>query len=172
MEQDSLIKYSFTCAPGGIAFLSTEGYFIRVNPAFVRLLGYTEDELANRQEKQLTYPNDPDVMEAAAPLLEPGAAPGMTVVKRYLHKDGGTVRVKLDVTLIHDQDGAHAGFCAYAWCGRTSCAGHEIQLECRIVLGNGTIKFIRIQSITTLTSKGRPSRINGTYGPEADAANA
>ncbi|MFB6364386.1 PAS domain S-box protein [Paenibacillus elgii] len=114
MEQDSLIKYSFTNAPGGIAFLSTEGYFIRVNPAFARLLGYTEGELANRQEKQLTYPNDPDVMEMAAPLFEPGAAPGMTVVKRYLHKDGGTVRVKLDVILIRDEDGTHAGFCAYA----------------------------------------------------------
>ncbi|MDO3677769.1 PAS domain-containing protein [Paenibacillus ehimensis] len=114
MEQDSLIKYSFTYAPGGIALISAEGYFVRVNPAFGRLLGYTEDELANRQEKQLTSPNDPGVKEAAAPLLEPGAASRITVVKRYLRKDGGKVRVKLEVILIRDQDGAHAGFCAYA----------------------------------------------------------
>lgn len=114
MEQESLIKHCFTYAPGGIAIISAEGYFIRVNPAFGRLLGYAEDELANRLEKQFTYPKDPGVKEAAAPLLESGAASGIAVVKRYLRKDGGTVRVKLDVILIRDQNGSYAGFCAYA----------------------------------------------------------
>ena len=67
-----------------------DGYFKRVNPAWQRILGYTEAELLSRPWVELIHPDDQDasVKEARK------AAQGQEIIyfeNRFFHKDG-TVR--------------------------------------------------------------------------------
>ncbi len=66
------------------------GYFKRVNPAWERILGYTEAELLSRPYLEFIHPDDRDVTRAQAGRL----SAGYDIIffeNRYLHKDG-TVR--------------------------------------------------------------------------------
>jgi two-component system sensor histidine kinase/response regulator len=64
-----------------------DGYFKRVNPAWQRVLGYTEAELLSRPYREFVHPDDRGATDAQSTRL--GA--GQEVVyfeNRYLHKDG------------------------------------------------------------------------------------
>lgn len=70
-----------------LCIANTEGYFVRVNPSFERLLGWSEDELIRQPFIELVHPED------RAPTLKrlTGLARGETVVdfkNRYRAKDG------------------------------------------------------------------------------------
>ena len=64
-----------------------DGYFKRVNPAWQRVLGYTEEELLSRPYVEFVHPDDRD-----ATAREAGRAnEGENVIyfeNRYIHKDG------------------------------------------------------------------------------------
>ena len=48
----------FDRAPGGIAITDTDGMFVRANPAYQALVGYSEAELVGRGIADLTEPDD------------------------------------------------------------------------------------------------------------------
>ena len=64
-----------------------DGYFKRVNPAWTRLLGYTETELLTRPYVELVHPDDREPTAAQARKLSEGEAV-VYFENRYLHKDG------------------------------------------------------------------------------------
>src|SRR5262249_3589750 len=64
-----------------------DGYFKRVNPAWGRVLGYTEAELLSRPYLDLVHPDDREATVAEAGR----ATAGKEVIafeNRYFHKDG------------------------------------------------------------------------------------
>jgi PAS domain S-box-containing protein len=66
---------------------SSDGYFVRVNPAFTRVLGYTEAELLARPYIDLVHPDDQPETET----MTSGIASGRAVdyyENRYRCKDG------------------------------------------------------------------------------------
>ncbi len=66
-----------------------DGYFKRVNPAWQRTLGYSEEELLSRPYLELIHPDDRDVTSVQARRLSDGH--DLTYFEnRYLHKDGTT----------------------------------------------------------------------------------
>ncbi len=71
-----------------LLFLSTSGYFTRVNPAFTHLLGYSSEELLSRPIRDFVHAED---RGASAGLLDlpRDQAPTPEIVNRFRHRDGG-----------------------------------------------------------------------------------
>ncbi len=77
----------FTLSLDLLCVAGYDGYFTRVNPAWTKLLGYTEEELLSRPYVEFVHPEDREATAAATAKL----ADGESVVyfeNRYLHKDG------------------------------------------------------------------------------------
>jgi PAS domain S-box-containing protein len=91
-ERGELLRATLDRAPAGVAVADLEGRLVQANPKFCEMLGYTEDELANTPIKDITFPEDYHLTEAALATLAEGASE-TTVVheKRYFRKDGRIV---------------------------------------------------------------------------------
>jgi PAS domain S-box-containing protein len=64
-----------------------EGYFTSINPAWTRLLGWSEDEIKRMHVSQLRHPDDAPAAVAQRALLAKGA-PTVRMENRFRHKDG------------------------------------------------------------------------------------
>ncbi len=90
----------------GTALVGLDGGWLRVNPAFREMLGYSAEELSSLTFQDLTHPDDleADVQQVQALLRGEGA--GYQMDKRYIRKDGSEVWAQLTVTLVRDAQGA------------------------------------------------------------------
>ncbi len=70
-----------------LAVTNFEGYFTSLNPAWTRLLGWTEDELKSMHVSQLRHPDDTAHSEAGRRQLAEGV-PTVRMENRLRHKDG------------------------------------------------------------------------------------
>jgi PAS domain S-box-containing protein len=64
-----------------------EGYFLSMNPAWTRLLGWTEDEIRSMHVSQLRHPDDAAHSMAGREQLARGV-PTVRMENRFRHKDG------------------------------------------------------------------------------------
>lgn len=89
----------------GMALVTPNGRFLKVNAALCDLLGYTRAELIETGFASLTHPDDLAInMEYVRQTLD-GAAQTYQLEKRYVHKDGHIVWAWLSVSLVRDADG-------------------------------------------------------------------
>jgi PAS domain S-box-containing protein len=86
MAQDELDQI-FTLSSDLIAVADFDGYFTRVNPAAVQILGYTEDELLTRPYLELVHPDDRERTAAEAAAITNGKTT-MAFENRFARKDG------------------------------------------------------------------------------------
>jgi PAS domain S-box-containing protein len=77
----------FTLTPDLIVVAGYDGHFKRVNPAFVQLLGYSEEEALARPYVEFVHPDDRARAEAEISRLQEGA-PTVPFEIRSLCKDG------------------------------------------------------------------------------------
>jgi diguanylate cyclase (GGDEF)-like protein/PAS domain S-box-containing protein len=89
----------------GIAYVDHAGRYIHVNPWMCRFLGYTHEELLNLTVKQISHPDDKDVVDDTRARLHAGEIEQLTMEKRYLRKDGAVVWVQLTITVQRDAAG-------------------------------------------------------------------
>jgi PAS domain S-box-containing protein/putative nucleotidyltransferase with HDIG domain len=89
----------------GVTVIDREGNLIEFNKAFQNMLGYSEDELRNKNIKDFTFPDDIkenfDLLRSA---LE-GKIEKYIIEKRYVRKDGEIVWGRLNSSVIKDKDG-------------------------------------------------------------------
>ncbi|MDX2471719.1 MAG: PAS domain S-box protein [SAR324 cluster bacterium] len=100
-EQHISSKYSatFDLAPIGIARVSPEGKFLESNPYWGIITGYSKEEILDLTFQDLTHPDDLEQdLEFVRQLLA-GEIQSYTMEKRYFHKKGYIVWVKLIVSL-------------------------------------------------------------------------
>src|ERR1043166_8804406 len=64
-----------------------EGYFISINPAWTRLLGWSEQEIRSLHVSELRHPDDADHAMAVRAQLAQGV-PTVRMENRFRHKDG------------------------------------------------------------------------------------
>lgn len=86
-QVDEELANFFNLALEGLCIASLDGYFLRVNPSFERMLGYTAEELTSTPFMDFHHPDDVAATLAAVEQL--GA--GEDVIRfenRYRHKDG------------------------------------------------------------------------------------
>jgi PAS domain S-box-containing protein len=87
-------------SPIGMTVKDAELRFVRVNAAFARMLGYTEEELVGRSFADVTHPDDIAVQSRLARTLFAGEIPGYDIEKRYVGRDGEVVWARLRATAI------------------------------------------------------------------------
>ena len=81
------------------------GRILRVNAAFCRIVGYSEEELRRRTFLELHHPDDRAATIAAYEAMVRGETRGYHHEKRYLRADGSVVWVDVDTNLIRDPAG-------------------------------------------------------------------
>ena len=104
-EQEDRFRGAFSNAPIGMALVSPEGAWLRVNRSVCDILGFTEEELLSTTFKTITHPEDldPDLENVRRTLA--GEIPSYQMEKRYFHKDGHVVHAILSVSLVRDARG-------------------------------------------------------------------
>jgi PAS domain S-box-containing protein len=105
-ESEALFRSTFELAASGIAHVSLDGRFMRVNRQLCEILRYREDELIGRSVKEVSHPEDRDVTDAQRLRVHAGERESVRFEKRYLRKDGSTVWVSLGVALVRGDGGA------------------------------------------------------------------
>jgi PAS domain S-box-containing protein len=101
-ESDARFEAAFENSVNGIVIEDQTARIVRVNPAMCALLGYSQEELLERNLYQVTHPEDLAVSEEKAHALWAGLVKSYTLEKRYLHRNGQVVWVVIAVALIRD----------------------------------------------------------------------
>ena len=106
VTDDVLFESAFHFAAIGMAIVSLEGKWLKVNSSLCRMLGYTNDEFLALDFQRLTHPGDLEAdLKQVKALLE-REIDTYQLEKRYFHKSGSVVWGLLSVSLIRDDEGA------------------------------------------------------------------
>lgn len=96
---EALFEQTFSQAAVGMALVSLQGYWLRVNPRICEMLQYSERELMDRTFQDITYPLDLNTdLEYLQQLLK-NEISTYSMEKRYFRADGSIVWVQLTVAL-------------------------------------------------------------------------
>lgn len=85
------------------------GRFVRVNGAYARMLGYTQEELIGRSWEEVTHPDDLPMDRALAAQAIRQEIRNYTLEKRFVRKDGTFLSAQLFCTFMFDSDGTPLG---------------------------------------------------------------
>jgi PAS domain S-box-containing protein len=105
LSPDSLFQNAFEFAAIGMALVSTEGKWLRVNRAICEITGYSEADLLKRTFQEITHPDDLDLdLENVRKMLA-SEIDTYQMEKRYFHKNRSIVWVLLSVSLVRTESG-------------------------------------------------------------------
>lgn len=104
-QQSARFQYAFEGGVTGMALIRPDGRYTSVNRALSGMVGYTEDELLERDFQSITHPDDLAASSEQHRVLLGGALESYETEQRYLHRDGNEVWVQLGVTAVRDDDG-------------------------------------------------------------------
>ena len=99
-ESDARFEAAFDKAPIGMALVSIDGEFLRVNRALADIAGYPVTELVGRTFQSITHPDDIDDDVALLHETLAGQSTSYSMEKRYVRPDGEIVWVSLHVSLV------------------------------------------------------------------------
>ncbi len=110
VTSEDQFRVMFQAAPIGMALVSLDGRFLRVNPALCDLVGYSVDDLLDSTFQAITHADDLDLDLEQVRACLAGKIDGYAMEKRYVHRDGHEVWVELNVALARDASGAPLRF--------------------------------------------------------------
>ncbi len=106
-------RATFENAGVGIAHLSPDIKWIRVNQTFSRIVGYPPDELVSKSVQDITHPDDLALSLAEVERLRSGKADSYEIEKRYVRKDGTPVWVHITGNAVRRSNGSIDHFVAF-----------------------------------------------------------
>ena len=89
----------------GMAIVDLDGRIAEANAALAAMLGTSPAELAGRDVREFTYPDDLELTERLFADLLGGRCSSLGAEKRYLLPSGRLVDIRLDTTLLRDAGG-------------------------------------------------------------------
>ena len=101
-ESERRFRGTFDNAAVGVAHVDQAGRWTYVNDALCRMLGYTRKELLARTFGDVSHPDDVEVSQERFGRLMRGEVAQHVLEKRYLHKSGRVVWVRLTASLAPD----------------------------------------------------------------------
>ena len=110
--EHELWRLTMEHSPVGMALMSPDGRYLRVNPAFCQMVGYDREALVGLSFHHITHPDDlGEDLGLVRGLLE-GRYPSYRMDKRYIRKNGSIASAHLTVSLAHGADGQPRHFIA------------------------------------------------------------
>ena len=104
-QDESLFHAVFENAGIGVVLVDPAGRILRANPAYRRMLGYSEEELVELSYREVTHEGDLErCTREMEDFFESGRAQ-QQVHKRYRHKNGGVVWGRVTISAIRDGEG-------------------------------------------------------------------
>ncbi len=103
-EAERRLGLTLDHAPIGMALVALDGSFLRVNQALCAIVGYGVDELMALSFQEITHADDLDADLSLLAQLVSGEIDDYALDKRYVHRDGRTVWVRLSMTLLCDEE--------------------------------------------------------------------
>jgi PAS domain S-box-containing protein len=95
----------FEQAPIGAALLGSDHRMSKANPAFCRMLGYSEAEMTKMTPLDITLPDDRESCGEVLGRLDSGEIPVCKLDKRYVKKNGEIIWISLTASVIRDREG-------------------------------------------------------------------
>jgi len=112
-DSEERFRSAFENAPFGMALTATDGRFVQVNATFCRMLGYSERELLALGWPELTHPDDLEAGRGTLERLLGAPSACVEMEKRYLHRSGSVVWVRVRLLLVRDGAGSPLYFVAH-----------------------------------------------------------
>ncbi|MFX0074609.1 MAG: PAS domain S-box protein [Candidatus Hermodarchaeota archaeon] len=112
-ETEELFRLTFEKAAVGIAHVSPDGKFIRINQKFCNIVKYSEDEMLSITFQEITHPDDLKKDLKNLERLLKGDIKTYIREKRYICKDKTIVWVNLTVSLIRNSSNKPKFFIAF-----------------------------------------------------------
>jgi PAS domain S-box-containing protein len=110
LASEQRFRMTFEQAAVGIAHVSREGNWLRVNQKLCDIVGYTREELLELTFQDITYPEDLDADLAKVRDMLSGAIPTYTMEKRYIRKNGSMIWIQLTVAMAQGSETEPAYF--------------------------------------------------------------
>ncbi|MBD3885473.1 PAS domain S-box protein [Phormidium tenue FACHB-886] len=104
-QSEERFRGIFENAALGIAFASVEGDNLKTNPSVTKILGYSETELQTLKFTEYTYVEDLEADLALYREVLEGQCKSFQIEKRYIHKEGHLIWVRLSVAAVRDGNG-------------------------------------------------------------------
>jgi PAS domain S-box-containing protein len=104
-ENEHVLAAMFDRGTFGIAMIDPGGRYLRANPAFLRLFGYSGEELVERSIGELTHPQDVEATWRSFQELVQGRRSQADFQRRMLRRDGGLIWVRNSLSRLPDADG-------------------------------------------------------------------
>jgi len=102
IEEQKKFSHAFEYANVGMCLLGLDGKFIKTNPEFTRIVGYSKEELADKTVFDITIDDDLEMTRAFYLDVQRDQPKSAEIQKRYRHKDGHPVWVLLTISLVKD----------------------------------------------------------------------
>ena len=97
---EELFRTAFEDAPFGMCLTALDGHFLQANVAFCEMVGYSQQELKAGAWQAITHPDDLERSRRAAYQLMGSPATSLEFEKRYIHKFGAVVSVRLKISAV------------------------------------------------------------------------
>ena len=104
-RSEQRFRSTFMNASVGMAHVSLDGDFLRLNQKFCDILGYSYEELRERKFQDITHPDHLDKDLKNLQKLLSGEINSYSTEKRYIKKDGDPIWISLTVSLNRDENG-------------------------------------------------------------------
>lgn len=111
-EINNQFQNAFNHASHGMALVSIDGKFERVNSALCKILGYEDYELLELDIKSVTHADDIELSEALMKEVVEGQRLSFQLEKRHIRKDGTFIPIQLNVSMVRDHKGRPIHFVA------------------------------------------------------------
>ncbi|MDP4144727.1 MAG: PAS domain S-box protein [Bacillota bacterium] len=104
-ESEERFRAAFEHAAIGIALVSLDGRWLKVNQALCSIVGYSEKELLEINFQMITHPDDLEKDLNYVGKLLRGEIKSFNMEKRYIHKKGQNIWILLSGSLVRDCKG-------------------------------------------------------------------
>lgn len=104
-ESEERFRKAFQNSAIGMALVGLDGHWLKVNDSLCQIVGYSEQELLGKTYQDITHPDDLQTDVDFVRQLLAGVLDHYQMEKRYFHKNGHVVWIRLSVSLIRDVEG-------------------------------------------------------------------
>jgi len=97
-------KSIFENSCSGIALVGLDGRYLKVNPAFCEIFGYSSKELLKIDFLKITHPDDIELSKNIFKKSLDGNGKKIKYSKRYIHKNGDIIWCEINSVLVYDNN--------------------------------------------------------------------